>query len=94
MASGPKIVWPIPDLINELRIDRGCQVSIGLGGSPNPVLCCQNFAGRGVLEHGSAGHYRRPPSLRQVGGQEPTTMRTARVRAWRAAAGPGPGYRS
>jgi hypothetical protein len=58
MASGPKFVWPIPDLINELRIDRGCQVSIGLGGSPNPVLCCQNFAGRGVLEHG----LRRPLS--------------------------------
>ena len=58
MASGPKIVWPIPDLINELRIDLGGQVSIGLGGSGSPVFCCQNFAGRGALEHG----VRRPLS--------------------------------
>ena len=58
MASGAKIVWPIPDLINELRIDQGGQVSIGLGGSPSPVFCCQNFAGRGALEHG----VRRPLS--------------------------------
>ena len=58
MASGPEIVWPIPDLINELRIDPGGRVSIGLGGSPSPVFCCQNFAGRGALEHG----VRRPLS--------------------------------
>jgi hypothetical protein len=90
MASGTKIVWPFPDLTNELRIDQGGQVSIGLGGSPSPVVCCQNFAGRGVLEHG----VRRPPSLRQVGVQKPKVMRTARVRASRAAAGPGPGYMS
>jgi hypothetical protein len=68
MASGPKIVWPIPDLNNEQRIDQGGQVSIGLGGAPSPVFsspvfsspvfCCQNFAGRGALEHG----VRRPLS--------------------------------
>ena len=71
MASGPKIVWPIPDLANKPRIDQGGQVSFGLGGSPSPVFCCQNFAGRGALEHGVRRPYRRPPSLRQVGGQEP-----------------------
>ena len=58
MASGAKIVWPIPDLINEPRIDWGGQASIDLGGSPSPVFCCQNFAGRGALEHG----VRRPLS--------------------------------
>ena len=58
MASGAKIAWPIPDLTNELRIDQGGRVSIGLGGSPSPVFCYQNFAGRGALEHG----VRRPLS--------------------------------
>ena len=49
MASGAKIVWPIPNLTNEPRIDQSGRVSIGLGGSPSPVFCCQNFAGRGAL---------------------------------------------
>ena len=49
MASGAKIVWPIPDLTNEPRIDQGGRVSFGLGGSPIPVFCYRNFAGRGVL---------------------------------------------
>jgi hypothetical protein len=100
MASGAKIVWPIPDLINEPRIDWGGQASIDLGGSPSPVFCCQSLLlaelrGKGApLNPASTGNYRRPPSLRQVGGQEPKAIRIARVRAWRAAAGPGPGYRS
>ena len=67
MASGAKIVWPIPDLTNELRIDQGGRVSIGLGGSAESLL--SELRGKAPLNTASAGHYRRPPSLRGGRGQ-------------------------
>ena len=69
MASEAKVVWPIPDLTNELRIDQGGRASIDLSESPSPVFCVRTSRKGAPSNTASAGHYRRPPSLRQVGGQ-------------------------